>query len=196
MSFKSQTAIKQPLISDHLQKNSEKVNLHLTNLKSLMQSSQASPQQIQKESELIQQSFYALEQTQTSEGSEQSQKSQLLQVYKKEFSDVLDSYNSEVVFEQELLKERNQKHKEIEQKMQEVKEALQYMSSEVKDQGLVLDRIDDNLGEGSSNTQKAVEQLKVTDRRQRNKKNAFKVLFVLSVLVVVVVIIVVTLKWT
>ena len=196
MSFKSQTAIKQPLISDHLQKNSEKVNLHLTNLKSLMQSSQTSPQQIQKESELIQQSFYALEQTQTSEGPEQSQKRQLLQVYKKEFSDVLDSYNSEVVFEQELLKERNQKHKEIEQKMQEVKEALQYMSSEVKDQGLVLDRIDDNFGEGSSNTQKAVEQLKVTDRRQRNKKSAFKVLFVLSVLVVVVVIIVVTLKWT
>jgi len=194
MSFKSQTAIKQPLISDHLQKNSEKVNLHLTNLKSLMQSSQTSPQQIQKESELIQQSFYALEQTQTSEGPEQSQKRQLLQVYKKEFSDVLDSYNSEVVFEQELLKERNQKHKEIEQKMQEVKEALQYMSSEVKDQGLVLDRIDDNFGEGSSNTQKAVEQLKVTDRRQRNKKSAFKVLFVLSVLVVVVVIIVVTLK--
>ena len=194
MSFKSQTAIKQPLISDHFQKNSEKVNLHLTNLKSLMQSSQTSPQQIQKESELIQQSFYALEQTQTSEGPEQSQKRQLLQVYKKEFSDVLDSYNSEVVFEQELLKERNQKHKEIEQKMQEVKEALQYMSSEVKDQGLVLDRIDDNFGEGSSNTQKAVEQLKVTDRRQRNKKSAFKVLFVLSVLVVVVVIIVVTLK--
>jgi len=194
MSFKSQTAIKQPLISDHLQKNSEKVNLHLTNLKSLMQSSQTSPQQIQKESELIQQSFYALEQTQTSEGPEQTQKRQLLQVYKKEFSDVLDSYNSEVVFEQELLKERNQKHKEIEQKMQEVKEALQYMSSEVKEQGLVLDRIDDNLGEGSSNTQKAVEQLKVTDRRQRNKKSVFKVLFVLSVLVVVVVIIVVTLK--
>lgn len=95
-------------------------------------------------------------------------------------------------FTRSLLAEQDAERVRIEASMTMVSEMFVDTQMITLEQGKVLDRIDLHTGMALGHSQKAVEQLEITDRRQRNKKFCVCSVMVLTVVGTVALIICLT----
>lgn len=128
---------------------------------------------------------------------EQRSKVLLLQEYTKAFEGLLENAmnqgNKSQVFSQlnyDLLEERKKHAKMLEHKMETVKEIMKECNSMITTQGAVLDRIDSEVGSVESNTKKTAEELKISQSRQKHKKNCMIFTLCISTLLILGIVIV------
>ncbi|KAH3685446.1 hypothetical protein WICPIJ_003561 [Wickerhamomyces pijperi] len=123
------------------------------------------------------------EQTQSSPvvANEQQQQTQLILE-----EDIIN--NEEFVYQQNMIRERDQEISNIQQGIQELNEIFQDLGTIVQEQGTMVDNIESNIHKFSTATKGAAQELhKAFEYQRRSKSKSFCFLMILVVLLTVVI---------
>ena len=91
---------------------------------------------------------------------------------------------------EDLYKQRAEHVKILEEKMKVVGEIMKDAAEMTKEQGNAMDRIDLEVGKAKKNTEKGVEELEKTSRRQRCKKSICVTTLIVVAIVLVIIVLV------